>query len=460
MRWDKADGRGGQGYAAADMSRRSLLPLLVFLVCSVAYVLLLGERVARPTANNHFVHLAESFLAGQLNVIGNRPPGNNDWALYNGNWYVAFPPFPALLILPAVAIWGTATRDALFWAICAGVTPTLLFILLRRLCERGVSARSVRENLLLTGLFAFGTVYFFVAVQGTVWFAAQVVACLLMMLFLLSSLEAEHPLLAGAALGALWTTRPPTLLIGLVFLVEVLRKHRKAGAAAESTGAALGFTQHVGHPLVQALRWVRGADPLPVLRALALFAVPALVALGIQLWLNAARFDDPLSFGYEYLQIRWKTRIETWGLFSYHYFSKNLAVFAASLPWFYEAAPYVKISLHGLALWFTTPNLFWLLWPARLDARMAGLYGSALLIALLDLAYQNSGWIQFGYRFALDYMPLLVVLLALGGRRFGPVFVLCALFAVIVNTFGALTFERAWQFYDNDGSQNRLFQPD
>jgi hypothetical protein len=442
------------------MSRRRLLPLAVFLVCSLAYVLMLDSRSAGPTPNNHFVHLAQSFLAGQLSVVGNRPPGNNDWALYEGTWYVTFPPFPALVILPAVAIWGTATRDALFWAICAGLAPTFLFVLLRRLSERGDSSRSTRENLLLTGLFAFGTVYFFVAVQGTVWFAAQVVASVLIVLFLLFSLEAEHPLLAGATLGALWTTRPPTLLIAPLFLIEALRRYRKAAGSAESTAEALGFSQRPGHPLLQALRWVRAADALPVLRSLALFAAPALLALSIMLWLNAARFDDPFSFGYEYLQIRWKTRIEEWGLFNYHYFSKNLAVFAASLPWFYEAAPHVKISLHGLALWFTTPNLFWLLWPARIDARMVGLYGSALLIALLDLCYQNSGWLQFGYRFALDYMPLLFVLLALGARRFGPVFALCALFAVIVNTFGALTFDRAWRFYDDDGSQNRLFQPD
>jgi hypothetical protein len=439
------------------MSRRSLLPLLVFVVCSLAYVSLLGGRISGPTANNHFVHLAESFLSGQLSVVGNRPPGNNDWALYNGTWYVTFPPFPALVILPVVAIWGTATRDALFWALLAGLAPTFLFVLLRRLSEQGESTRSNRENLLLTGLFAFGTVYFFVAVQGTVWFAAQVVASALIVLFLLFSLKAEHPLLAGAALGALWTTRPPTLLIAPLFLIEALRRYRRP--ATEGAFEARG-QDATAHPLMQALHWVRGADPVPVLRAIALFSAPALLALGIQLWLNAARFDDPFSFGYEYLQIRWKARIDTWGLFSYHYFSKNLAVFAASLPWFYEAAPHVKISLHGLALWFTTPNLFWLLWPARLDARLVGLYGSALLIALLDLCYQNSGWIQFGYRFALDYMPLLFVLLALGGRRFGPLFALCAVFAVIVNTFGALTFERAWLFYDNDGSQNRLFQPD
>jgi hypothetical protein len=435
------------------MSRSRLLPFLIFATCSVAYVCMLGSRLAGPTENNHFVHLAHSFLSGQLGVVGNRPPGNNDWALYNGTWYVAFPPFPALVILPAVAIWGMATRDALFWALLAGVPPSLLFVLLERLRERGESARSMRENLALTALFAFGTVYFFAAVQGTVWYAAHVVASVLIVSFLIFTLNAAHPYLAGATLGALSMTRPPTLLIGLVFVVEALRRYRAPDALPNASDPD-------AHPLLRMLRWVRGADHPRVLGALARVAGPALIGLALQLWLNHARFDDPFSTGYEHLQIRWKARIETWGLFNYHYFSKNLAVFCASLPWFYDSAPYVKISLHGLALWFTTPNLWWLLWPAQLDARMLGLYGSALLIALLDLSYQNSGWLQFGYRFSLDYMPLLFLLLALGARRFGPAFALCAAFAVIVNTFGALTFDRAWQFYDNDGSQNRLFQPD
>jgi hypothetical protein len=57
-------------------------------------------------------------------------------------------------------------------------------------------------------------------------------------------------------------------------------------------------------------------------------------------------------------------------------------------------------------------------------------------------------------------MPFLIVLLALGKRRFGPGFFLCMAFAIAVNTFGAITFDRQWKFYDNDGSQNRLFQPD
>ncbi|MDB4986500.1 MAG: hypothetical protein JWN04_1678 [Myxococcaceae bacterium] len=434
------------------MKRRVLVPLVIYLVAALVYVSLLGTRALGPTPDNHYVHLALSWFSGELGVLGNTPPGSNDWALYNGRWFVSFPPFPAVVIAPVVAIWGLATRDALFWALLAGLAPALLFVLLRRLSELGQSTRSTRDNLALTALFAFGTVFFFVAVQGTVWFAAQVVASILLILFLLFAFDARSPWLAGLLLGLLIVTRPPgTPLVGLVFIVEALRRYRREGALAPTPGA---------HPARQAWQWLRGAELGPVLKAHAIVAVPVLAVLSLALWFNYARFDDPFSFGHEHLQIRWRQRIDEWGLLNLHYFSKNLAVFTSSLPWLYDRPPYLKISLHGLALWFTTPALLLTLWPKQLDARIVGLWLAVIPIALVDLCYQNSGWVQFGYRFALDYMPMLIVLLALGRRRFGPGFYLCLAFAVVVNTFGALTFDRAPRFYDNDGTQNRLFQPD
>jgi hypothetical protein len=438
------------GYAAPRMSRRTHLPLAIFVVCALVYAITLGSRALHPTSDNHFVHLAQSILHGQLGVVGNRPPGNNDWALYKGTWFVSFPPFPALVIMPAVAVWGLATRDALFWALLAGAAPALLFMLLERLRQDGQSPRSQRENLWIAALFAFGTPLFYTAVQGTVWFSAQVVASILIVLFLAAALDARHPLFAGACIGMLFLTRPPTLLLSGIFLVEALRVAQRGGAVADAEA----------HPLVEAARFVARADLGRVLKAVALFSLPVVLFGAVQLWLNYARFDDPFVFGHEYLQIRWQERIERWGLFNYHYFSKNFAIFMASLPWLQSEEPHLTISRHGLALWFTSPVLLWILWPKKMDARMLGLALAAGAVAIQDLCYQNSGWVQFAYRFALDYMPALLLLLALGARRFGPVFGLASALSLAVNLFGAITFDRAPQLYDNDYSQTRVFQPD
>ena len=123
---------------------------------------------------------------------------------------------------------------------------------------------------------------------------------------------------------------------------------------------------------------------------------------------------------------------------------------------------YLRIGGHGLAIWITTPALLLVLWPARkLDAGMKALAFCALLVCAWNLAYQNSGWLQFGYRFSLDYTAALFVLLAVGGRSVRSLpFVAAMLFAVAVNLFGAITFNRVPQFYDDDASQTRVFEPD
>jgi hypothetical protein len=65
--------------------------------------------------------------------------------------------------------------------------------------------------------------------------------------------------------------------------------------------------------------------------------------------------------------------------------------------------------------------------------------------------YQNDGYIQFGFRFSLDYMVALVMLLWLGSpaailtRRF----LALVLWGVGVNLLGAISFGRMWQFYWN-----------
>jgi hypothetical protein len=358
---------------------------------------------------------------------------------------VSFPPFPAVVIAPLVALFGTAVWDRLFWAVLAGLAPALLFVLLRTLRERGYSERSVREELVLTALFAFGSAYYYTAVQGTVWFAAHVVACSLIALYVLCALDARRPLLAGALLGLTFMTRGPTvLLLGLFFAIMALAASRKQGAA----------------PAEQVSELFASLELRTLVKRVALFALPLVLIVALAMWMNAARFDDPFEFGHSYLNIRWRPRIETWGLFNYHYLGRNLAVMLASLPWLSSKAPYLTISRHGLALWVTTPALLLVLWPKRSSLLTTALALAAGAVALADLCYQNSGWVQFGYRFSLDYAVLLFALLALGGRRFGAWFYALFCWAVAINLFGAITFDRIERFYDRDATQRVIFQPD
>jgi hypothetical protein len=434
-------------------ARRILLALGVYAIATGVYAAVAGpERLVEHTPFNHYALLADAWLHGHQYLPHGPPPyaQNNDFAEYNGRTYISFPPFPALLMLPLVALSGSAEnfRDGQFVIWLAGLAPAILFLVLEKLRRTARSPRSERENLILAGIFAFGTVYFFTAVEGTVWFAAMVVGTTLSALFVLWALDAERPLLAGTAIGLAYLSRPTVAALSVFFALEAFRV---------SGG--------------------RNLDVRALLRRCGIFALPILASLAVVAWLNWSRYGraSPLYFDHEFLTVAWRSRMLKWGLFGYHYFAKNLGVALTSLPWLppkggdptFVGAPF-KINEHGLALWFTTPLYFWLLWPDRLaghpDRRWlyVATAVSAALPAAMDLLYQNPGWRQFGYRFSNDYAVFLFVLLAVGGRPMRWLFGAAAAWGIAWNFFGAATFDKAKldRFYYRDGSQTIVYQPD
>ena len=421
---------------ANSKQRRLVIAAGIYLLATCVYFVFADPWLVREhTQWNHFALLADAWRKGRLD-LGGPPPeytGYNDFSHFNGKWYVVFPPFPALLLLPVVALGNAAeqTRDGLFFLLLAGVAPALLFLSLEKLRRFGRSEVSERANVGLTLAFAFGSVYFFSAEQGTVWFAAHVVGSALSAAYLLFALEAERPWLAGLALGLGFATRTPLLFAAPLFLLEAWRTAR-----------------------------VRQSQLARVLLA---FATPVVFVLIATLLHNQRRFGDPFETGYRYLNIAWQHRIEKWGLFSYHYLAKNLGVVLTSLPFSTpNGGARFQINTHGLALWFTTPLYLWLIWPKRAAVPQRTLWITVLCVALPTLFYQNTGWQQFGYRFSNDYAVFLFALLALGGYRFGRLFQAAAIAAVLINAFGAETFGRRdyAAYYFQDNTQRILYQPD
>jgi hypothetical protein len=441
--------------ARALAERRLRLRIAIGLYAAftlVALALAQPHLLTEHTSGNHFALLADSLRAGRLD-LGGPPPayaGHNDFAVYAGRYYVVFPPFPALLLLPIVTLAGGADRvpDGLCFLLVAGLAPAILFLALEKLSRVGDSQRTTVENAILAALFAFGSVYFFCALQGTVWFAAHVVAVVLAALYLRFAIRAERPLLAGVCLALGAATRAPLWFAAPFFVLEALR-------AAKPSARPEPWQVPLAH-------WSR-IERRRLLSSLARFFLP-LVTVGLLLLaFNAARFGEPFESGYRYLDIVWRARIERWGLFSYHYLPRNLGVMLTSLPWIPgEQGALFSINLHGLALWVTTPLYLALFWPRRRSPIRFALLVSALACALPSLFYQNTGWVQFGYRFSNDYAIFLFALLAVGGvaLRRGPLLLAGA--SVLVNLFGALSFNRPsfLSYYYFDPSQRVIYQPD
>ena len=443
---------------------------LVFVVAFVGLAALGGAKTFAPSRDNHFSHLAQAWTQGRLHHDG-KPPGYcdarrrarkeckhhsyDDWAVVwtleledgttvrgypcrtpackerkkreriegwwvvgddlrfiprgeiarrSETWYVTFPPGPALFFLPFVLIWGVGIWDPLLTVIAGALIPVVLVRMLDR--ERGVEEGKASEHLLLAVAWSFASPACFLAANGRVWFTAQVFGALMLMAYLDAVWRLRRPTLAGLFLALAVACRPTLALAVVVFGGQWLRGGRK---------------------------W----------QTLAKFAGPILLVGGALMALNLARFDDPFEFGHRYLDIRWQVRMQEYGLFAADYLGRNLRCLLALLPVSDPEFPWFKVSLHGSALWLTTP---WLLaFPLarqRFEGRLELLVG-ALLVALPPLLYQNSGQLQFTYRFAVDWLPMLIVALALGGvARRRRLFAVLVAWGLLLQSYGAYQFSR------------------
>ncbi|MGC4063510.1 MAG: hypothetical protein QM784_02435 [Polyangiaceae bacterium] len=172
--------------------------MVIYLLTTVVYAAFAPSALwSSHTPYNHFALLADSWRQGRVDLPTVPPSysGGNDFARYGGRWFVVFPGFPALLLLPWVTLLGDSSRvpDGAFFLILAGLAPAFAFLTLHRIREMQIAELSAEVILGVPILYAFGTVYFFTAVQGTVWFAAHVVTAVATCVFLWASIGARIP---------------------------------------------------------------------------------------------------------------------------------------------------------------------------------------------------------------------------------------------------------------------------
>jgi len=397
---------------------RYRVDLVLFFASLAAYALSSGSLLSHQSLAPHFVYQAEAFLHGHL-ALDHQPPNLNDWVLRDGRWYVSFPPFPAVLMMPLVAIWGLSFNDVAFTLVFAAANVALFYRLLRRIQD----SRPEWEHAALALIFGLGTLAWSCGIRGEVWFTAETVGVTLTLLYLHASLRGEHPVLAGLAVACAAITRTPLALSAVFFIFEAL-----------SPDGPVEWRK-----LRDPARW-RTALPklIPYAAAIVAIALP----MG---WANYLRFGSLTEFGHSHLYAnRVNQQIQQFGLFHYAYLERNLHAAFTRLPQIQFHPLKIGFNGEGMSLFVTTPLFFYLLWPKEKPRLHRALWLTTALVAVPGFFYQNSGWYQFGFRFSLDYTPYLILLIALGGRRFTRLFLALAVAGIAVNAWGAADFNRLY----------------
>ena len=352
---------------------------------------------------DQFVPLADAFLHGRLSIPVDRPwmelvpvPGGS------GAQYSPFPPVPALTLMPVVALLsllpgvGELSGNVMS-AVVGAVNVALAWYLLAAIGVR------LQPRLVIVIGFAF-TTHWWVAGMGGTHHYAQVVATFFLLLALNLAVRRRLPALVGLTLGLAAGSRLPTGLALPLLLAFFADRWRPSWAQVE---LLLGL------------------------------AVPALLFAVY----NIARFGSPFDTGYAHIpsgDAGLLVTDEPWfnhGLISPLYIPRHLYAIFIQGPVLVDKFPYLKPSFTGLSLTLSAPFLFWAV-KAR-GPLVAVTWLSIGLVLLPDLMHGSWGFAQFGYRFVLDAVPLVLLLLGWGYRERASWSLVAAVAAgVVVHAWG------------------------
>lgn len=336
-----------------------------------------------------FFYLADAFLHGRTWFDPTTLPpgaiGPNDVIPIDGRYYVPFAPFPAIALMPIVAITGPVTADQWESGINAGLAAldiALAWWLLAR-----IGLKSLTDRLWLVALLGFSTQLWWVTTRGGVWHTGHLIATALTLACLIELWGSRRAWIIGLLAGAAFLSRAP-IAFAVPFYALLL----------------------AGDAVWEPRRW-----PWRQWVGLAGGVLPSIVFF---FWYNDARFGSPLESGYALATLpEWLEARRDIGLFSLAHVPMNLDYLFVHPPTAIPEFPFLKPDGLGMSILITSPGLLYAVRAPWRDSRTWWLAGAALAVLIPTLLYYGGGWLQYGYRYALDSIPFVWLLCGLAAVR-------------------------------------------
>ncbi len=332
--------------------------------------------------------LAQSFLHGKLNFLSSIGGVGQDPVLYRGKVYWSDGPFPALILMPFVGLFSLFHHffflGYLTWALVIGT----IYYIIRIARSLGYSWQD--SYLLMLG-FTLGSAYIGAIAESSSWLFAQTLTTLLLFWVLAEfyTRQQRRWWLIGLLIGCITLTRITAAPVIIFF------------------GAYLLF-----EPKEREHWW----------QNLAQLCLPAVAAVGLIGLYNAARFGSPFNGGNAYQLLSKKSAASrALGFISPVHIPTNFysAVLKGPIPvlrsttsWSLKFPYIANDRMTGMSIFCTSPYLLQLFTNNWRDVSRTTrfLLPPIFLSALALFSYYGVGAFQFGYRYALDFMPELFVL--------------------------------------------------
>ncbi len=369
------------------------LSLILFVIILIVYRLASGGA----TPYDYFTRLSDSFLQGKIYLQENPPWLNELIPAGEGKFFVAYPPMPAIIAMPFRLIFGQKFHQE-YLSIILGAGISLLVMKIAWQIKK--DRKLVIWSGLLTG---FGTIIWFLSSVGSSWYLGQITSAFFLMVAIFEAIKSKRPFVVGLFLGASYLSRIHTILAFPLFLYLLFDKKD----------------------------WFKRYF---------YFGLGVLPFILFDFYYNFIRFGVIWDKGYYLipgvLNERWFAK----GLFDLSYIPDNIKVAFASLPKFSKTFPYVTPSWAGLSIWITTPAFIYALFANIKEKIVQFSWLSILMIAFIVFGHGTTGFAQFGYRFAVDFYPILIFLTIKGVARTGIKWHhwLLLFISILVNLWGVL----------------------
>lgn len=345
---------------------------------------------------------AMSWLSGRLDM-----GKNYEWlelAVYNGKYYLSFPPLPSVVMLPFVLLFGEKTPSNLVSALYGIFTAMIAYKILKK-------AGMKRGGAVFFAIaYVWGSNMLWLSTSGGVWFLAQGLNMLLLtacVYFAQQKMRVAAYAMAALAVGC----RPFSVCMFLPLM-------------------AYFYTADKDRPMADRI----GGQ----IRSL---IIPVFIALCYMLY-NYVRFGNVLEFGHNYLPEF--TESEK-GQFSLSYILPNLYNLLLR-PVTLRADLTLEYPLFD-GFMFYIANPMFLIWFAavvkdvrqkKLDAVRLCIVIAVLIELLLLCAHKTLGGWQFGARYTVDMLPMALMYLLLKKDEPGGISAFIMAAGMMFNLYGAL----------------------
>lgn len=399
--------------------RNNIILSILIVVCFFASLQIIIQS-GTLLQQNHYKGLAYSLLQGKFDLPNPAEySATGDISFFKNKYSVYFGPTPAVLLIPFILLIDGKISQQI-------ISLILFFIDFFLIYKIALSFNLSKSNCLwLTIFFMFGTIFLVTTLINTTAYQVQSIATSFFLLAIYEFFHRKRWLIIGFLIALAATTRSTFYLSSIFFLLEILL---------------------TSEYLKRKVKY------------LLLFSLPIVVSLLIISYYNKIRFDNYLDFGYSY-NISWSGDLKeaaSHGLFSIEHIPGNLyfLLFKGPDPIrlndlnYILKFPYLKANPWGMGIFFTSPLFLYVLFANIRDKHIFTSLIAILFMLIPILSYYGIGVWQYGYRYAIDFYPLLfLILLSVFKTGLPNLAKFLIVYGIIFNFLFALSIYNLYPFF-------------